>query len=334
MVTNPQPAPEKEPAAKPSFSARFKAWWLGDDYKDIPTAPAAEQKIEPPPVSAAPIPPPVEEKKEEAVRELPEDPIWPRMRLALAQQVWGARFTGAGGEELALATLKHFSPLSRGMYVLDMNAQIGGTVQLLASKYGAQAEGLEMSETLVKIGQSLLLESKLEPPPIIQDYNPETIELDPHQYDAILMPEILALVTDKERFLNEAYRALKERGQLIITDFVLGQEGLQSKKIMDWTRSEPYRPNLWSEDAIISYLSDELNMEIRKVENITPKYKRYVSRGWKQYLEKAAQNPPGDEWRSTLMREVNFWVKRIEILDSGDVQFTRITARKKAATDL
>ncbi len=316
---------------------RLQAWWEGVEYAANETSAAQEDSAESKivanipesPIADLPVPALQSAPSADAVGE--EDKIWPRARKKMAQQIWGEGFLTAGGEEFALFLSKSFSPLAKGMMFLDMNANIGGMMNVLSRKYGLHVEGYESSDALFRGGKDYLARIGAEISPL-QPYNPEDFELKEQAYDGALVREILHQVENKEEFLKRICQSLKERGQILIVDYVLAKEGVQSKQIMQWIMAEPVRPSLWSSNAIQEALR-ALDMEVRIVDDITEKYIAQVSRGWKQYLSKVSQSPPDPKIFALLLQEVRLWAGRIEILKSGEVRMLQIYARKKPNLD-
>jgi ubiquinone/menaquinone biosynthesis C-methylase UbiE len=262
----------------------------------------------------------------------PDDKIWSRYRVALNQLLWGPGFTHPGGADYILNLARQLGPFGKGMKLLDLHAGLGGGLAAIVKKYGVDADGLEPSAPLSQVAQALIAEQKIKPAPTIKSYDPEKLELEDYTYHAILAREILYLVKDKKNFLTKISQSLHERGQLILTDFLKPRAGATSPQLQSWADTDG-KAQAWDVEELVHYLKNDLNMEIRAIDDISDKYAKYISRGWKAYLARAVEKVPPKDWLPSIMSEVNLCVRRVEVLQSGDLRLIQIYARKKSALD-
>lgn len=293
-------------------------------------APVAEDaKPAIPSVEAAPEPKP---KKIAAPLASADDPIWAGTRIDIAQEIWGDGFCSPGGLDFTLSLAKHFSPLVSGMSFADMNANLGGAMTAIGKKYNLTVHGYESYEPLLRAGQDYLKRADALNMPL-KHYHPDKVILPKDAYDCVLIREFLFQVEHQEAFLNKVCDSLKDRGQLLITDFVREKDGAPSGRFNEWVDMESRTPYVLSLDGTLDMLKKRNDMEVRAADNISKKYIKEITVGWKKYLDKIVEDLPDPSYLPWLLREVTLWAKRIEILQSGEVALYRIYARRKPAME-
>ncbi len=261
-----------------------------------------------------------------------DDPIWAESRIDIAQEIWGDGFCSPGGMDFTLALAKHFSPLVAGMSFVDLNANLGGSMVAIGKKYNLSVHGFESYDPLMRAGKDYLTRSESLSMPLTL-YKPENFDLPKDGYDCALIREFLFQVEDKEYFLNKVCDGLKDRGQLLITDFVRAEDGAPSGRFNEWVDMESRTPYVLSLDGTLDVLKKRGDMEVRAADDISKKYIKEITVGWKKYLDRIVDDLPDPSYLPWLLREVTLWAKRIEMLQSGEVALYRIYARRKPAME-
>src|SRR5262245_57107937 len=114
---------------KPSFKARFLAWWEG--YELPEPEPQPESPMHRPfPNLAMPEPPPA------AIAPLDHATV------RIAQQIWGEGFSRPGAEAAILTLVKPFA-LDPSMTVMDFGAGLGGGTRAVSNEFGVWVYGFE-----------------------------------------------------------------------------------------------------------------------------------------------------------------------------------------------
>lgn len=321
----------------PDARARFQAWWNGVEYKSVaanaPMTFSEELAVvttEEPPAPEKPA-----KKKRELSAEAMEtddDSLWPSIRITLAQDIWGEGFCNPGGVDYVFSLAKNFSPVMRGMKLLDVNASLGGSMAWIAGKYEIEAEGLEVSESLQRAGKAFLAQCGL-PSMSLKTYTPESLNLVPQSYDFILAREFLYHVADKKEFLDQLCNALKDRGQILFTDLVRVNPGELSVEASEWGSKLLSSYHFERLEEIKALLQARDDMEIRAIDDITPRFIKEISIGWRRYLERLSEEEPDSKFLPWILHEVEIWAKRIDILQAGELRLYRFYARRKAAMD-
>ena len=76
-----------------------------------------------------------------------------------------------------------------------------------------------------------------------------------------------------------------------------------------------------------------MRFNIRVNEDVSEHYVELINESWKgadQVAAKVAEEEDGEELVRTLLREAEFWSRRVRLLKAGRIQVRRILASKKA----
>ena len=361
-TTMSQAAPEMVDASRPSqsatklpFTLRLKAWWEGYDpvqyaaWLERKAGGAAEKQEESGPGPAPePEPDPESEPESEpesapvdetATSSAPADPLvpvdpWDKRRTAIAQYIWGEGYCGPGGPEHVISMSKLLA-LSPKQSLLEIGSNLGGPARTLAQKFGVWVSGYESSATLVEMGNQISYMKGLLKKAEIFHYDPNTIEEFDRRFDRALAKESLYQIENKAHLLTVVERHLKPGSLFLITDYVLADESwVATDEYRDWRDSEAERrrPYLATTDDLISMLK-KVRFNIRVNEDVSEHYIELINESWKgadQVAAKVAEEEDGEELVRTLLREAEFWSRRVRLLKAGRIQVRRILASKKA----
>ena len=201
------------------LSLRLKAWWNGQDVT-VRSKAASSESARPPQLAAA----------GHEVRYAPGKPGWETDRIELFQQIWGEGFSVPGGAVCVREAVNPFG-LNESMSVLELGCGLGGAARTLAEEFGAWVTGLESDPYLrvagAKISEMQGLTKKA-----------EILAVDPADYgplqrgfDHMISRERLYAAPGRKAFLRRLLPALKPKGQLALTDFVLAGEGGEAASI-------------------------------------------------------------------------------------------------------
>jgi cyclopropane fatty-acyl-phospholipid synthase-like methyltransferase len=301
------------PKAKPSFKARFKAWWEGYDPADLAAAevPTPEPVIAP--SAPADVPP-------------AEIPPLEQPHIQVAQQIWGEGFTRPGGAAAILTLVKPFA-LDPSMTVMDFGAGLGGGTRAVSGEFGVWVNGFEPDPVLAAGGQELSARKgakKAEVKPCtMQDFQPKSAS-----YDCIYSSEALYTVPEKEKLLTTCERALKARGQIALTDFVR-TPGTDSDdpRLADFATPTGKPGHFWSGEEYVAKMK-ALKFDIRVDEDLTENYRAAIIEAWVNFTQDAVGAAYARSHPDHLVSEVSLWTKRVAALDSGALQLRRYYAIK------
>src|SRR5579863_7206313 len=149
-----------------------------------------------------------------------EDDIPPLDRLTVSQWLWGAGFNIPGAEGHLLELVKPFA-LNPAMSMLDVAAGLGGPARAIAHSFGTYVTALERDPELARRGMEMSVLQGMQKRAPVSVYDPDKLQLRTGLYDCILGQQATYTVGDREKFLRGLIMALKPRGQLLLTDFVI-----------------------------------------------------------------------------------------------------------------
>jgi ubiquinone/menaquinone biosynthesis C-methylase UbiE len=312
-------------AEAPSFRVRFLAWWQGKNTEEV----EAERDSEGESLletlgqdTGAAI---LEFKAEEGGEER-TDKIWSAERIKIAETIWGPGFVSPGGTEYVLKSVQPFG-MNSSMNVLDLGAGLGGPARAVAEESKAWLTGMEASDALAFAGMEYSTNAGLSKKAPIVHTDFETIELRPNFFDRVYSRDAIFTVANKERLFKMVYRALKNEGQFLFTDYLVRERGAESQAVADWIEHEPVEPHPWSPDRTEAYLK-HLNFDIRVVEDITEGARERIFEGWQKFIDTYEPGTIPDVLVASLVDEAETWARRVAALDSDNVRVYRFYALK------
>lgn len=295
--------------AKITLLARLKAWWEGYEL-------AVVQK-----------------NASGGVLEVPEHDVraekhaWDSPRVQIVQDVWGEGFSSPGDTDYLIEMLKPFA-LTPAMSVLELGAGLGGASRVMAEHFGVWVTAFEADRIFADAGMELSTMAGLAKKAPVAAFDPENFEYKEMSCDCIYAKELFFTVKKKKELLSVIGDALKDRGQLLFTDFVKAEEVKDPDALAAWEEAEPVAPSLWSVKDYDMAMTRQ-KIEIRITEDITDDFREVVTKGWARYLSSAVKEGVSDEMAATVVSEAELWARRAKALESGDLRVCRIYGLKK-----
>ncbi len=299
------------PHVKIPMRWRIKAWWEGYELE------LHQKQLEGKPTDA---------DKTHVVRYVRPEMRWETARIALVQKVWGDGLVGPGGEETILSLVNPFG-LTPAMSLLDLGAGLGGAARIMADHFGVWVTGLEAESQLAEAGMELSNMAGLGKKAPVNSFDPEHFELQPHTFDCVFSKEFMYTVEDKDRVFRTLDVALKERGQLLFTDFVLAESERKSEALEQWAAKEPVTPHPWAMEDYVKALT-RYKFDVRITEDITKETGNQITDCWSNYMGRVDQDALDSEAGSVLVDEVELWTRRVQLMKAGDLKVCRILGVK------
>lgn len=289
---------------------RLKAWWQGYELE-------VRRKVKP-----------IESGgKEHDVRFGPGN-RWGSARIALAQQVWGEGFVVPGGEDTILGLVNPLG-LNPQTHLLELGAGLGGAARLMAKHFGVWVTGLEADHQLAEAGMELSTMAGLAKKAPVRVFDPEHFEESPKVCDRVFSKEFLFTVKDKDRLFRIIGKALKDRGHVLFTDYVLVEPDRRTPALEQWIAAEAVEPHPWTIEDYVKALK-KLKLDIRIAEDISERMHRQIKQGWAGYLAQVDQAALDTAARAALADEIELWTRRTKLIEAGELKVCRIHAIKKA----
>lgn len=319
-----------ETKEKVPLKLKLKAWWEGYDSDEVRDAFLAlrggEEEPEDTPAPAAPK----KEAKEQPKDDTPVDP-WNAQRVNIAQYIWGEGFCGPGGPEHIVAMSKLLA-LSPKMSMMCLGAGLGGPTRTLADKFGVWVTGYEESEHLVETGNEMSIKAGMAKKADIHHFVADGSSEFDRKFDRALAKEYLFQVKEKQKLLRSTFQAMKPDGLMLITDYVLGNEGaVSSDAYRDWKDSEHGKVYPVTEEELREMVEDA-GFSVRVHEDITDQQIQLIASAWAgadKAIAELVKQEDGTAMVDTLLTEAEFWAKRSKLLGDGTLKLWRTLGYKK-----
>jgi SAM-dependent methyltransferase len=314
-------AQDRSPARGPSpLKERLLAWWSGDDV--------AVSARRPSPAVGKPAAPAATPAQETLVEPLAP---WENPAMRIEQLAWGEGCSKPGGSDYLLELSRPLG-LDATKSILEFGIGLGGGARALRQDTGVWIEGYELEPDLARGARQLAIRGRMEKGVDISCYSPNDFSPRPGGYDCILSSETLYRVENKGDLLVKFEQALKPRGQLLITDFILTPGTSAKDPKLKAFGSGPL--DFWPAAHYVRHFRDR-NFDLRVNEDITAAYRKLVLDGCKRFSEGGprlvghAKAYPGE-----TVTFLDQWAKRVMAFDAGLLKVMRFSALKSGTIKL
>ena len=310
-----QAGPAEAPAVKLPFKLRLKAWWLGEELLVRRKQQEEESEAAKPQIDQQ--------------QELPSE-RWDDSRIRLVQDVWGKGHIAPGDDSYLVRLVKPLG-LNPSMSACHLGSGLGGAGRAMADAFGVWVTGLESDANLAKAGMELSDMAGMAKKAPVHHIEIDSYEFGENSLDAVFSKEILFEVKDKDRLLREAVGGLKQRGQLLITDYIRS-EGADRAALDAWSKQEPEKPELWTMDEY-QRLFTEMKLDIRIAEDITADFRAMIVQGWADFLSSGDRSAMHG-YAAVMVDEIELWNRRVAEIDAGRLQVCRFHAIRTPGTKM
>ena len=137
--------------------------------------------------------------------------------IASYELVYGRNFISPGGKQTSAKFLKLLG-LRSGMKVLDIGCGLGGCAFQMATDYGVDVEGVDISHNMIEIGNQRCKQQGLEDK--VKLYHGDCLEREyGTTYDVIHSRDVFLHIHEKPRLFSVIRNALVPGGLLAFTDY-------------------------------------------------------------------------------------------------------------------
>jgi ubiquinone/menaquinone biosynthesis C-methylase UbiE len=147
----------------------------------------------------------------------------------------------SGGRN-ATVRLAQLAEIDGSQRVLDVGCGIGGPSRYLASKFGCQVNGLDLTAEFVALAGMLAQRTRLADKVTYRQGNALDLPFPDASFDVVWSQNAAMNIGDRDRLYGEMRRVLRPGGRLALQDVAAGPGG------------EPYYPTPWASDKSISFL--------------------------------------------------------------------------------
>ncbi len=128
----------------------------------------------------------------------------------------------------ATRELAQLAGLQNGMRVLDVGSGLGGAARTLASAFGCQVTGIDLTEEFCRAAEALTARTGLGGRVAFQHGDALEMPFDDGAFDVVWTIHATSHIQDKERLLGQMRRVLRPGGRLALYDTCTGPGGLPS----------------------------------------------------------------------------------------------------------
>src|SRR5271163_240039 len=147
-----------------------------------------------------------------------------------------------GGQRQATIRLADLAGLRGGERVLDIGSGIGGPSRFLASRYGCQVIGIDLTAEFCRVAEMLTRLTGLTEKVGYRQGNALDLPFEDMSFDVVWSQNSSMNIADRDRLYSEMHRVLKPGGRLALQEVAAGPGG------------EPHYPVPWAREASISFL--------------------------------------------------------------------------------
>ncbi|MEO0392810.1 MAG: hypothetical protein AAF213_06145 [Pseudomonadota bacterium] len=302
------------------WRTRLVAWWEGFDLEAVNnrqarrTTPVVEDKTSQTRQKDSAFP-----ESQEAPSRAGQDrhgrPLWNPTRLQLAELMWGEGFVEPGADSWIpklVATL----PLNPTSSLADLSAGLGGVAGHAAERYGTYVDAYEQSELLLAEAPSRVQD--LPDPKRVQFHAFDLDRFDlGRRHEFCIALNLFYTVADKDQLWQALAAILKDRGQLVFTDFVLAADAdIQTGALRAWFRTERLEPHLVPISEIEKGLASA-GFDVRTVEDMSAPYRRQTKLGLSRLHDHLTNTDLEAEAKSIVTDEIALLTRRLMALEDG-----------------
>jgi ubiquinone/menaquinone biosynthesis C-methylase UbiE len=147
----------------------------------------------------------------------------------------------SGGRN-ATVRLAQLAQINGSERVLDVGCGIGGPSRYLASKFGCQVTGLDLTAEFIALAAMLAQRTRLADKVTYRQGDALDLPFADASFDLVWSQNAAMNIADRDRLYGEMRRVLTPTGRLALQDVAAGPGG------------EPYYPTPWANDKGISFL--------------------------------------------------------------------------------
>ncbi|NMM44432.1 class I SAM-dependent methyltransferase [Rhodospirillaceae bacterium KN72] len=297
------------------LSTRFQAWWDGVDAREL----AEYKRLR----SAAPDPLAIE------VDEEPDEDDgkrWPERRVAFCRRLFDIaeedETVQPGGADYTLWLVKPMS-LNSEQNAADLSAGLGGGTRKVSKELGLYIDGYESDPELAELAMELSRRHGMDKKVAVTPFDPDDFTLPAGRYNGILTRERAYRIRNKAKYLETICNALRPRGHIILTDFVLASPNDELSPIVEaWKDREAAEFTLWTADDYRKTLTAQ-RMDVRIIKDETEEFRQILLKAWTKLATSLDKGELTREFVNTMMHEAEYWLILIKAMEMGKIKYYR-----------
>ena len=244
--------------------------------------------------------------------------------LIIRQHLYGRGYVIPGDAAWLLSLVEPFR-LDASSSILDLAAGLGGPARAIAQAFHARVTGIERDYERARHANAMSSALGASHLVRIKACDPETLELGSAKFDGALGREATYTVAGKERFLRVVAQALRPRGRIALTDFVLDRGAGERPELDAWRGRLPLRPSLWTA-AQYADCFKSVGYGLGRAEDISALYRRQIVAAWLRYLRTGESRGQSAAQVEAVLAEAEASFRTVLALESGALRYYRFEA--------
>ncbi len=250
-----------------------------------------------------------------------DDPVWPSVRISVAERLWGEGFLFPGGDEEILRLAKPLG-LSAASSMLVVGAGAGGPPRRIASEFGVWVTGYEANPRLVELANERSRRAGLGRRAQVEEWDPDAPKF-PRRYFHHGMVIDALRAARPEPLLRAVSLALKPGGQLVLLETVSDLPLDPAEPLVgSWARLDHRGPEVPSELGVTDLLA-RLGFDVRIVEDVSRRQMHDAVQGWHRAVKSWAEARPPMRQVAVVVREAELWLARFRLMRAGRLRLVR-----------
>jgi SAM-dependent methyltransferase len=329
-------APEGSAPASIPLAIRLKAWWNGYEPSELYAFERTRDGPSGGNVGVADMHRDVKARQLEVPDEKDDDdPIWPDSRIDVIQRLFGRGFIHPGGAERMAEICKPFG-LTPQQSVMDLSAGLGGGPASLSEFFGVWVTAYERNAKLVGAAPASIKGLRGAEKVKVEKFDTDAFEPKQNSVDCVVCRDTLYQIQDKVGVLDGVKKALRQGGQILLTDYIAPDDSALQGRLKEWAESSEQPVWLWPAERYEQALADR-GFDVRISEDLSPLYSKMIRQAFVAFVDAAGQSMQGGSGeiyagkprrRAALLQEAERWAFRAALLDAGHLKVHRLFALK------
>ena len=216
--------------------------------------------------------------------------------------------------------------------MLVLGAGLGFSARALHRSFGGRVSGLDPVAGVVEKAVELTEAEGLSEQVKLRTFNPELAKLPERAFDCVLVEPLMFALQNKVELLREIDLTLKNNGQMILLDFVVGKLHENHKnEWRGWLDSEKPAPKVRTTGEQKD-LFEKAKLKVRQSTDITQPYAQMVTRTWARCLDRLEGKPRAELQTDPTLRGVaelaEYWGRRAMLMEVGALKLRRYHVTK------
>lgn len=244
-----------------------------------------------------------------------------KTKIEVMNILWGKNNSLPGNN---VFSKKLFQPelLTSKSVVLDLSIGLGACARMIADESFAKIDGLENDTSLIPSLIKSLNEKQQYRSIKVLKKDLEHVNLAHVKYDLIYGREAFFKIKNKHRAIEQCSCALRQKGRIIFTDFVLQKDVSASSTFKNWSERE--RQSVYP-TSITTYMKifKKLNLKVGHIENYSDEYISHVNKAWVNFKKHVAQDEMDRKFMNVMLLEGDLWLSRVRALKSSKLKLLK-----------